>query len=437
MRKLDNGRSNVNIIVSKICHRIFSTGFGVTIADQVVVSLGNLISVALIARLCGIQQFGLFSLIWMLIQLTQMVVSAVVITPMINDRAKLPARYHKFHDRVVLEHGLVLSIIVTLVFLFSALLIRFFHPGALLWGSDFWAASAIFVLTFADFVRRRAFAVRKPSNALGQDIIRYALLLSALLSLQVNVVVYDVNETVAFAILAFANGIAILYGFSQQGIGQSNNRLRWFVWKKQRKQAAALGLDTIVGFLSSNLQFFMLSTWLGPAALGGVRAGYNVARFSSVFTQATQNWFPALQAKYYSQGGLVELKKISIRASVFFGTAQIPILLLIIFKGSDIMMVLYGAEYKEYTGIMIIFAACQVIVGMQVAMIGYFRVLSASGVLLRARCITAVISIASIYPLVSLFGAQGAAWVSFVSAITFSTLTILSFVTLRRLNGAQ
>src|SRR5688572_32875759 len=55
-----------------------------SVADQVVVSGGNLLTGVLVARFLGIEQFGVFSLLWLVLLLLQGTQSATILAPMVT-----------------------------------------------------------------------------------------------------------------------------------------------------------------------------------------------------------------------------------------------------------------------------------------------------------------------------------------------------------------
>ena len=62
---------------------------GVIFADQLVVSLGNFLTTLVLARALGLEQFGYFSAIWLITLISNTVVMAVCVFPMMSQYAKV------------------------------------------------------------------------------------------------------------------------------------------------------------------------------------------------------------------------------------------------------------------------------------------------------------------------------------------------------------
>ena len=70
-------------------YRITELNLYKTFANQLVVSISNFISTILVLRILGLENFGIFSIAWSILLLTNNILHAVFITPLLNIAPKL------------------------------------------------------------------------------------------------------------------------------------------------------------------------------------------------------------------------------------------------------------------------------------------------------------------------------------------------------------
>jgi len=413
--------------------RVVGRGHGranlfLVLGDQAVTSLGNFVGIAIVARIIGIDAFGAFVIVWLLTNLAQMLVNAILIAPMINDRARLNPWRHAAHDRVLLEQAIALSVLFAIVFGLVSLALRGLSPSLVLWGSDLWAMACIFSASLAEYLRRRAFCVRRVSLALVQDLLRYAALCGGGVLVLAGAVELPRSPETAFMLVTVASVVSIASGLILSGWGRPDTALRWVLFRRQTRFAATMAAERLLTFLAGNIQFFIIGLVLGPAALGGTRAAYNVARLSSVTIQAAENWLPPWLAQRRTDAS--HLWDSAWHIAGLFAAIQGLIFIGFLVLGSWLMSQFYGGEFGSYTRLVVYFAAYQVLVGTAVAFRSYFQVLGRGAIMLQARGWSSALSIGAAPGLVIGLGVLGVPLTLYVSAGVF--FLILGFEFLRR-----
>jgi len=402
------------------------TGLVLVLGDQAVTSLGNFVGIAIIARIIGIEAFGAFVVVWLLANLAQMLVNAILIAPMINDRARLSRWRHAAHDRVLLEQAIALSVLFAVLFGLFASGLRLLSPSSALWGSDLWAMACIFSVSLAEYLRRRAFGVRRVSLALVQDGLRYAVLCTTGLLVLAGTFELPQRTETAFQLVTLASAVSIATGVILSGWGRPDAALRAVLFRRQSRFAATMAAERLLGFLAGNTQFFIIGVVLGPAALGGTRAAYNVARLSSVTIQAAENWLPARLAQQRSDRS--RLWHSAWHMAGVFVAVQAVIFAGFLVLGSWLMSQFYGAEFGPYGYLVVYFAAYQVLVGTAVAFRSYFQVLGRGAIMLQARGWSTALGIGAAPGLVLGLGALGAPLTLYVSAGVFFAILAYGFL---------
>lgn len=317
----------------------FNTAY--TLIDQAIVSGVNFLMGILLANLLGLDQYGIFAFLWMIVFFVSSIHQAFIVSPIYTLLPKQLNKSEYVSKLVGLQ--LVFSIIVFgFVFYASKILIgRFPEYDFYLAETAIASVSSIYVLH--DFFRRLFFGTKLPILALGIDAIGYGLQPIILFFLyQYNVL----NLTTLF----FSISATMLAGIL---ITTVINRIQisficYDIIKLHWKFSKYLVGTSLLQWLSGNFFIAVSAGILGPIAVGVIRMSQNVVGVLHVLFLAFENTIPLKAAEILQTNGKTKMlqyigqkvKQSIVLVIVLLGT--------IILLSKTIITQLYGPEYIEY-----------------------------------------------------------------------------------------
>ena len=143
------------------------------LCDQSLVSATNFLTGIMLLRLLGLEEFGRFTLMWLVVLFFNAMQMAMIASPMLSLAPKqLPETKYQFYQVVMLQQ-LIFSCF-TFVFLFAAC-----YAGAYFSGDNVLPRLALplacagFCFQNQDFLRRYFFSRQQPWQAFFNDVISY------------------------------------------------------------------------------------------------------------------------------------------------------------------------------------------------------------------------------------------------------------------------
>ena len=276
--------------------------------SQVVTSGANFATTVILVRALGLEDFGRFSICFLLTMIVRNFLNGIVLMPMSTIAPKLhgistPA-YRGFLALNVFAFGIGSS----------ALLAAIAVPlGGLInapWLADIMLPLAIANLTavFADYMRRYHFVYEAPAAACGVDTVRFAFQLALLVAFAY---LWTGTMTPASALYALAGGAiaGAAFGLLFHGGVKWSNRLAASVWPRHWNFIKWMTPGYALDAVQHNAPLFLGSAILGESALGLVRAMQQLANALNLPLNALQQIAPSLAASSYKKGGHAALKK--------------------------------------------------------------------------------------------------------------------------------
>lgn len=270
------------------------------VIDQGVASLGAFLVSAIFIRVCGLEEFGLVSLVWLVLLFATAIQHAVLTSPAQVLVPKLVAttgaRYRAWLVRIhFVSLALLLGTLYGVWYLADlALLPRELGLGVPL----------CFLLARLTFTFTRYQAFMGPAGArrvLPLDLLHSTLSVGGLLFLA-HTRSLDAESGLltlgAASMISGAVGLVSLQriGWAWGPVGQETTSRHWEIsrWLVGR---------AIAQWFTSNSFLAALGALQGPAALGGVRAAQTLVGLAGVVLQAFENVFPISAARAADEGG--------------------------------------------------------------------------------------------------------------------------------------
>jgi O-antigen/teichoic acid export membrane protein len=310
--------------------------------DQALASGVNFLTILILARRLGVENFGIFMLAWLVLLFFKSLQGGIIISPMMSIGPK-----QDFHGRDE-YFGSVLLYQVMFIAGGSALALAGWRavdamrPDWELGGLALPVLAACVGDQAQEFVRRYLFTRERASRAFAVDVASYGgrmlLLLFALGD--------DSAQAFWYIFLSSMLGVAValpgFYGLKPSLAAAAR------AWPRHWQFARWTGGAALMEWGSGHLIVIMAGGILGPAAVGAIRATTNVFAAIQALLQALNNVVPIRAAALFARAGKAAMAQYLIRVTVAAGLACIAVLAIGVAFPTQILELLYGPAYSDY-----------------------------------------------------------------------------------------
>lgn len=313
------------------------------LADQAMVSGTNFLIGILLVRHLGVEQYGTFVLLWMIVQFCNSIQNAVIVSPMLSIGPKISAgeqTYYysaatilQFSSMLLVPLGLFLAIATPKAWLPDWLNPDYFIPLAV----------CAFIVQLQDYARRYLFANEKYSAAFALDFIAYPGQLVTVTVLlrqmpSVEIALWGIVIAMTISVLLAVK----LVRFRPVTMSYAKNTLQRH-WKMSRWLLGSV----ILQWFSGNYFLIASGAILGPIAVGSIRAAQNLLGVTHIFFQGLENIVPVRASQYYKKDGLPAMKKYLGQVAISIGGGTVAIALVFAIFAEQLFSVLYGGASAE------------------------------------------------------------------------------------------
>ncbi len=391
----------VNRFIAKI--KAYSSTL-ITLFDQAVVSGGNFLIGILLARLLGIDNYGVFALLWMVVLFGKSMNQAFITKPMLSLAPKKEADEQTIYIGILHSLEIGTAILMTILVSIFLLLGQYFDiavPST----SLYWVVPLIVGLHMIyEFYRKIMFVLQDIIWALVLDIVMYIGQFGAFGYLYFQ---RELSISTALMGIGLAHTIVCIVGFIKlSNISFDIEELKNTIHHHYTYAKWLIG-TALLQWFSANF-FIVVAGWLiSPAAVGAVRIVQNVMGLTHVLFLAMENIVPVKAALHYKEGGWIQLvtylKYITRRA----GVVVLGILAFIAIFRTPIIEFLYGTAYVEYSYLVIGFCLTYVLVFIGHPLRFALRTLEITKPIFIAYIFGAAFSVVLAYPLIYYFDLIG------------------------------
>ena len=272
--------------------------FSKTVFDQIIVSGSNFLTTFILIRYLGLQDFGLFSKIWIVIISINIIQQAIIINPLLSISSKL-INSHK-------EKYLSETYNLQLVFSFCFFIILFFVAkltGNFIFEEKnnlklFIMLSSTIFIQLNEFYRRAFYVNDKILELIKFDSIRYFIQICFLFFIlskgikgsEVILIIFSLSSL--FSILFHQKYIPKL-SFSFKATKNAFKK-NWVISKW-------LITNSLVSWFQSNYLLFLTSFTLGPISLAVIRSFQTILGISHIILNSLDTWLPVKIAKVFKK----------------------------------------------------------------------------------------------------------------------------------------
>jgi len=314
------------------------------IADQALSSLAQFTSGIIIGRTCSKEEFGLFTLGLTIILLLTGIQSALITSPYTCYFPRLKGPAQRTYSGSSLVHQFALSLIAMLLISIMGFL-SFLGVMATDIAPVIWALFlTLTFIIFHQFVRFLLFAHMKFSTAIFVDA---AVLIIEVAGLLLLASYRLLSAKSAYWIIGTATGIA--------GITWVVLNRREFSFKKSNiisdlRLNISFGKwilgSVVIYYLCTQGYYWLLSEMKSIAETGAFAACQGAVNIANPFLLGIYNVLRPEASESFTSGGISALKKVIKKALIVISIPMILFFFIILIKGNEIVVLIYGAKYR-------------------------------------------------------------------------------------------
>jgi O-antigen/teichoic acid export membrane protein len=403
---------------------------GLVLADQALVSGTNFSIGIILTRLLGIEAYGRFALLWMIILFGLSITQAIISKPLVAIEPKMSRNKAKIYTAAVHGLQLALSFLVVLICIICLTIISQFEPFMDIdLVTTLSLSVALGLIMLYDYYRKYFF--------LKEDLIK-PLITDGILAFGQLTGIYVLYKTGNLSIantltvIALVYGIACIIGFIFNVLPTfRSSRLNWIIDKHYDFSKWLIG-TVLLQWLSGNFFIIAAGGLIGAAAVGAVRIAQNVIGLTHVIFLAMENIIPVKAAQAFQKGGEKQLFVFLRKVSLQIGWAIILILITIAILAPHILEFLYGASFVPYAYILIGFCIIYLMVYIGYPLRFALRTLETTKPIFWAYVASAIFSLVSASFMIQYWGIHGLLCGLFITQILSQTVYIISLWKIKR-----
>jgi O-antigen/teichoic acid export membrane protein len=279
-----------------------------SLGSQLVTSFGNFIFSVLLIRELGLEQFGRYSLCFLLIMVIRNYLTTMVLNAISSIQPRLKKCSQNSYRGFVIFYGILFSA-GSSVFLFSLIQLAA-QTAALAWlqSVSISLVAASFFSNAADVMRRYFFVTKQAVTSFFLDFLRY-LLQIAVLIFCMHGVSGELSINIALISISIGGAIAVIFGICRFGMIKISTRFSYVLlnrkWNSSKWMLPATSLDSVVALGP----YFLVALIAGDAALGVVRSVQQLANFLNLPVNALEQLLPSAATRRYISEGTQALKR--------------------------------------------------------------------------------------------------------------------------------
>ena len=365
---------------------------------QGIASGSNFLLVVLLSRIYGLEIFGIYSMVWLVLIFAMSIQQSMVLSPLMTFWAK--NENHTVWSRFF-SWNIMVSFMLSL---FSALFAYYAHNFASKWVIEKFGFVIFFLIFFFlshTFNRRSLINMGALSFAFLMDVIAYLPVLFIIPFFTPSLMFIFIVQTVSTGMAVIISWIKLKpqFFFTGQITGLFKEIWNFSSW---------LLFTGLLQWFAGNYFIVAAGTILGASALGIIRLGQSASGVFNVFFLALENRVPFSASKLLKHKGKSALtqylKDIFIKGGVF---TIVSVLLFIVFS-KEIVWLLYGKKFLQYYWVLAFFAALQLFVFTNTLFQITLRAAEKTKFIFLSYLLISGFTILAAFPVVKTWGLEGA-----------------------------
>ncbi len=333
---------------------------GSVLFDQAILSGNSFVTGILLARFLGIETYGLFALLWMVVLFGLSFSQAFITKPMLSLGPQIETENKQRYYASLHAIQLIISFLFFFISFITLKLLTCFYWFELPTNGLIIKITIILALFLIyDFYRKCFFVSERLNWPIFIDTLLAVFQLSGILVLHFFDVLTLENVLLLIIILY---SLLNLICFTQMEFPRFKKSALKSVIKKHYDFSKWLIGTALLQWLCGNF-FIIAGGWiLGTAAVGAVRIAQNIVGLTHVIFLAMENIVPVYAAKHFKNGGIKRLYAFLRKLSVQTGVVIILILVLLSAFSPFIIKHLYGNDFVSFSYVLVGFCIIYLLV---------------------------------------------------------------------------
>jgi len=392
-------------VTSKNTHQLM------VLFDQALVSGVNFLIAILLARLLGIEDFGLYVFGWMLVLFVSSVQLAFIVSPLFTIYPKQKNASNYLGGLHVVQLGF--SIVTFVLSLVVVKAVFIYKPEWEIEGVFYSLplVAALFVLQ--DFYRRINFTLKKPIRSLISDSVSYGGQPIGILLLN-HFEILSIHHI--FLAISVLFSVSITYNLPKINLTLNISNIKNTISENWLFSKYLVG-TALLQWVSGNFFIIVAGGVLGAVAIGAIRIAQNVVGVLHVLFLAMENIVPIKGAEILDKKGNISSLRYFKQMLFKGGALTLIVLLLIAFFRTQIISIFYGDEYLQYVNLLLGFTALYVLVFVGTILGFVIRTFEMNSIFFWSYIITTLFGLMVAQPLITKTGIYGVLIGLFISQL--------------------
>lgn len=396
----------VRVLIDRFKHA------NLTFIDQILVSGVNFLTGILLARLLGIKEFGLYSLLWMGVLFVNGIHASVITAPMLSIGPKYQDK-DRYHGAIFVQH-LAFCVVVMIVgylgvHIISSLLVR---PDVVEYALSI--SLLLVCVQSQEFIRRIYFYKRNIVQVIINDIISYGGRLIVLCVLYFYYVV-DLKSTL-FAV-SISAAIAAIAGVINVGKIRLTKDVIYEVTVRHWKFSRWLLASSIMQWTTGNIFVLIAGYYMSEVAVGAIAVVRNLFGPTLVIFSAYDNIVSVKSASKYNEEGRSGLIRYIVEASWIVAVIVIVMTIALGIFSEPLISLLFGDEYLEYGYLVDWFVVTHIVLFFIRPLNAFFKAIEQTRPIAISSMISVIVSVIGSVYLIEMYKLNGAMAVMLVTQI--------------------
>jgi O-antigen/teichoic acid export membrane protein len=383
--------------------------------DQVMVSGVNFLTGILLAHFLGLEEFGRYTLIWMLVLLANMLQQSLVLAPMMSLGPKRRPSERLHYLGAVMTQQVVIGLVLAGMAMLLAWLGTQLFPAWKIAHLALPLGCLVLLVQAQEFVRRYLLSCQKFMEAFINDGISYLGQLACLWSLFNTG--HAQTENVLW-VIALTSGLAVIAGITQM----DRPIWRWshvkqvavHHWQFARWLTAGSLMQWVGG------QFFVIASAavFSTQAAGAISAARNILGLTLIVFATMENVLSVQASIVFRNQGWQSLQRYLVKMSVYGGLGNGFICLVAALFAPFWMTLLFGKGAAPYVYLVYWFALTHFIMFFTRPLQTFLRTIEQTRPIAHASVLPMLFSLAASVPLVNTYGLTGSMMVMLGSQLS-------------------
>ena len=387
-----------------ITKNIFKNTTLLIYADQLIVSGLSFVSGVTLARLLGVQGFGIYSIAWLGVLIASSINHPFIIAPMLTLSAKKSTEEQKNYLQALVFKQLLFASLMAFIAFAVVIIMSFVLNDWKVKSIIIAFPLAVFSFLLQDFFRRYFFIIKRQHITLIIDVIAYGGVLISAFCLHFF---RDMDAQFILLLTALFFLYASLIALLSLPELKYNSKTIWLTINEHWHFSKWLTATALLQWFSGNLFIIAAGAILGPVAVGATRMAQNIVGVTHVLFLAMENIIPTRAARAQQVGGNEKMFKYLWKFTLQMGMITFTILALISIFSSQIIELFYGSTYLEYKNVLIGFCLLYVIVFLGYPLRYAIRTMENTKLIFLSFIVSSAFSVLCAYPVIKNFGLYG------------------------------